>query len=169
LWISGADTMAIRPPRFQRRFTPSGAAVILCMSSENRARRWKMIDGDTALAKRNKLIAKIVAQYDAGAGAEVLPVVSLEDFFDGNWDEHSLAPNMVGYGRPPLRECYDILREIRGRPEVQDVLVAIHESPDADDPEDFEIWPDSDTVYVLTSATRENVAQWAGRLKPDDV
>ena len=126
-------------------------------------------DRKAALVKRNALIAKIMTQYDQGAGGTVLPVVSLDDFFDRNWDEHSLAPNVAAYGRPPLQECYRILREIRDRPDVQDVLVAIHETPYAEDPEDFDIWPDSDTVYVITTATRADVSTWAAALKPDEV
>lgn len=110
-----------------------------------------------------------MAQYDDGAGGEVLPVVRLEDFFESNWDEYSLAPNMAKSGRPALQDCYRILREIRDRPEVQDVFVAIHETPYADEPLDFEIWPDSDTVYVLSSASREQVAIWAAPLKPDNI
>jgi hypothetical protein len=128
-----------------------------------------MVDRASALKKRNNLIAAIMAQYDAGADGQVMPVVPLDDFFDGNWDEHSLAPNMVGYGRPPLQECYRILREIRDRPDVQDVLVAIHETPYADDAEDVDIWPDSDTVYIVTTCSREEVARWAAPLKPDDI
>lgn len=122
-----------------------------------------------ALKHRDALIEKIMQQYDEGAGGPVLPVVAIEDFFEFNWDEYSLAPNMVDSGRPALSECYRVLREIKARPQVQDVLVAIHETPEADDPEDSEIWPDSDTIYVLTSASREEVASWASPLRPDDI
>lgn len=89
--------------------------------------------------------------------------------FEQSWDEHSLAPNVVGYGRPPLEECYRLLRDIRSRGDVQDVLVAIHESPYAEDEEDFDIWPDSDTVYVLTSASEEEVAEWSAPLKATEI
>jgi len=122
-----------------------------------------------ALKTRNELIAKIMAQYDEGAGGKVLPVVSLEDFFVSNWDEMSLAPNKANYGRPPLSDCHRLLREIRSRLEVQDVLVAIHESPEADETLDEDIWPDSDTIYVLSSASKEDIAAWASHLQPDDI
>ncbi|TWT98288.1 hypothetical protein [Stieleria varia] len=122
-----------------------------------------------ALEHRNSVIAKIMAQYDADSDTAVLPVVSIEDFFEHNWDESSLAPNIAGSGRPPLAECYRILREIRERPTVQDVLIAIHESPYADEPEDEDIWPDSDTIYVLTSATDDEVAEWASPLMPTEI
>ena len=122
-----------------------------------------------ALRRRNALIDKIMKQYDDDAGGPVLPVVKLEDFFESNWDEHSLAPNRVDSGRPPLQECYRILLEIRERPDVQDVLIAIHETPDAGEPLDFDIWPSSDTVYVLSSAPKDQVASWVAPLKPDDI
>ena len=122
-----------------------------------------------ALEHRNSVIAKIMAQYDAEPDTAVLPVVSIEDFFQHNWDEHSLAPNIAKSGRPPLPECYEILRAIKQRPDVQDVLVAIHECPFADEPEDADIWPDSDTVYILTCATDEEVAKWSARLMPTEI
>jgi hypothetical protein len=122
-----------------------------------------------ALAERNRLIEKIVSQYEAGADGTMMPIVSLEDFFEGNWDERSLAPNKVGYDRPPLAECYRILRGLRNHPAVQDVLVAIHETPVANDPEDFDIWPDSDTVYVLASCEKEVIAKESEALKIDDI
>jgi hypothetical protein len=122
-----------------------------------------------ALQHRNTVIAKIMAQYDLDSDSAVLPVVSIEDFFEHNWDENSLAPNIAGDGRPPLSECYRILREIKQRPNVQDVLVAIHECPFADEPEDEDIWPDSDTVYIITSATDEEVAEWAAPLMPTEI
>jgi hypothetical protein len=125
--------------------------------------------GQRNLQKRNSLIAKIVPQYDANDNAEVMPVVGVAEFFDGNADEYSIAPNIVGSGHPGLAEFQRVLSEIRDKPSVQDVLIAIHETPEADDPEDFDIWPDSDTVYVITSASPEELEQWAQPLKFSEV
>ncbi|MEM6432671.1 MAG: hypothetical protein AAF773_02260 [Cyanobacteria bacterium P01_D01_bin.115] len=122
-----------------------------------------------ALDHRNSVIAKIMVQYDAESDPAILPVVSIEDFFEYNWDEHSLAPNIADAGRPTIAECYRILREIKQRSSVQDVLVAIHECPEADEPEDSDIWPDSDTIYVITSASDDEVAKWTSQLKPTEI
>lgn len=122
-----------------------------------------------ALSARNRLIAKIMKQYSEGAGGDILPVVSLEDFFESNLDENSLAPNQANDGRPPLNDCYRTLREIRSRVDVQDVLVAIHESPEAEEPLDEDIWPSSVTVYVLSSASKDEVATWSLPLVPTEV
>lgn len=127
-----------------------------------------MIDRQKSLEKRNRLIAKIMPQYDMVEDFAVLPVVSLDDFFDGNWDEGSFATNMVGYGLPSLEECYQILAEIRDRSDVQDVLIAIIDCPEADEPDDFEMWSVSDTVYVLASFTEDEFVQMTKRLVPDD-
>ncbi|UBF28124.1 hypothetical protein K9N68_09685 [Kovacikia minuta CCNUW1] len=127
-----------------------------------------MNDRQVALEKRNRLIAKIMPQYDMVSDFAVLPVVPLDDFFDGNWDEWSFANRRAGHDIPPLQECYQILAKIRDRPDVQDVLIAIHESPEADEPLDDEIWPDSDTVYVLASFTEDEFVQMTKQLVPDD-
>jgi hypothetical protein len=121
------------------------------------------------MGKREDLVAKIMAQYDADDRPEVLPVVGVNEFFDGNDDQYSIAPNIVGSGHPGLAEFHRILCDIRSKPNVQDVLIAIHESPYTDDPEDADIWPDSDTVYVLTSATPEQLAGWASALHCNEV
>lgn len=121
------------------------------------------------MGKREDLIAKIMAQYDADERPEVLPVVGLGEFFDGNEDQYSIAPNTVNHGHPGSSEFRRILSEIRSKPNVQDVLIAIHECPYADDPEDADIWPDSDTVYVLTSATPEELAEWAADLNCNEI
>ncbi len=115
------------------------------------------------LELRNRLIAEIMKQYDQG---ERKPIVSLESFFNGNWHEMSLAPNQVGYGRASFQKCREVLVEIQKRSEVQTVLVTINECPEANEPLDYDIWPSADEVYVLTSATREELTKWAAPLAP---
>ena len=120
------------------------------------------------LVKRNKLIDKIMSLNDQAPGSYVMAVVGLDEYFDGNWDESSLAPNMMEGGRPNLQECYRILSRIRDRADVQDVLVAIQETPYPDDTDDFDMWPVSDTVYILTSCTLKQVKQWTKALLADE-
>ena len=40
---------------------------------------------------------------------EHLPLLTLDEFFDGNPEEDSIAPNQWGYGRPSLAEMRDML------------------------------------------------------------
>jgi hypothetical protein len=110
------------------------------------------------VTEREQLVAKIAAQGVPPGEA----VVSLDDFFVGNDDRGSIGCNL-GDQQPAISTFYDTLRAIRSKPEVQDVLVRIYEydSPDA--------WPYTDTVYIITSATLEDVQRWVAPLKPDEV
>lgn len=110
------------------------------------------------MTNRERLLAKITAQ-NAPPG-EI--VVSLEDFFAGNNDPGSIGCNL-GKNQPAISTFYQVLREIRAKPQVQDVLVRICEF---DDPTS---WPFTDTVYVLSSAPLDPVRLWMAPLKPDEV
>lgn len=112
------------------------------------------------MSDRDRLIAKIVAQNAEGEVHET--VVSLEDFFTGNDDRGSIGCNL-GEQQPAIGEFYRKLREIRSRPNVQDVLVRIYEY---DDPTS---WPFTDTVYIISSAPLREVKDWVAPLLPDEV
>lgn len=114
------------------------------------------------MTPREKLIAKIRAQPPAGYD-KPFPVVSLEDFFTGNDDLGSIGCNLDKH--PGLPKFYSVLRAIRERPEVQTVLVTIYEV----DENDKSRWPFSERVYVFTSATPEQLREWATEVQPDEV
>ncbi len=112
------------------------------------------------MTDREMLIAKIEGQSPPGESREI--VVSLEDFFTGNSNRGSIGCNL-GDKQPAISEFYRVLREIRSRPNVQDVLVRIY---DYDDPTS---WPYTDTVYIISSATPKEIEKWVSPLLPDEV
>ncbi len=57
----------------------------------------------------------------------VYPMLTLDEFFDGNEQEESLAPNQWGFGRPPLAEIGRRLRELERDDAVAWVRVQLHE------------------------------------------
>jgi hypothetical protein len=107
----------------------------------------------------DQLLAEIDRQggYADGGGAE--PVVGLELFFDGNDDLGSIGCNLAAH--PGTDRFFAVLRDIRDRPEVSDVLVGISEVMGEDE------WPFSDHVYVITTASAARVAEWAAELEPE--
>ena len=115
------------------------------------------------MGKRDKLIHNLRSQELSGR-KRALPVVSLENFFEGNDDYGSIGCNLSADEHPGPQGFYEILRAIRQREDVQDVLVEIHEWE-----EDEEAWPFSERIYILTTATPNDVAQWVACLHPDDV
>ncbi len=88
-------------------------------------------------------------------------VVSIEDFFDGNADEGAIGCNMIPH--PGLDHFRRVLTSIRDRPDVQDMLIEIVAIDD--DPS----WPFSDTVWVISSASEQEVEEWMEPLHPDEV
>jgi hypothetical protein len=92
------------------------------------------------------------------------PVVSMEEFFQGNPDESSIGCNL-GDAHPGVATFYEVLKTVRSRHDVSGVMVEITDLnenvPDA--------WPFSDRVYIITSASEDEVDSWVRRLCPDEV
>jgi hypothetical protein len=74
------------------------------------------------------------------------PIVTLEEFFEGNEDFGSIGYNFYP-DQPAPPEFYELFQRIRERPDVANVLVEVsmQEMPDE--------WPSTDTVWILTSKT----------------
>jgi hypothetical protein len=88
------------------------------------------------------------------------PLVTVEEFFDGNTEAGSIGCNLES--TPTPAQFYELFRAIGLRPEVKDIRVQITAF---DVPE----WPFSDTVYILTSASPDEVASWFPKeLAPDE-
>ena len=150
------------------------------------------------MTQRDQLIARIMCQQEAVSGP-TKPVVTLEEFFDGNEDYASIgcnlnepyavpAPDAGGWlkrirGRlsrtlkpepqiptptaphPGPQGFYQVLRAVRERPDVQDVLVEIDDLDRADSTG----WPFSEVVYILTEGSIQDVEGWAAVLFPDKI
>lgn len=88
------------------------------------------------------------------------PLLTIDEFFEGNVEVGSIGCNLE---EPPAPEVfYTLFRSIAQRQDVYDIRVQITAF---DVPE----WPFSDTVYIMTTATPEEVATWfPEHLKPDE-
>ena len=88
------------------------------------------------------------------------PLLTLEEFFDGNDVAGSIGCNLSPMPEPA--EMYAVFQRIASRPDVADVRVQVSMF---DDPE----WPFSDTVWVITSAPPQEVASWfTEAMRPDE-
>jgi hypothetical protein len=88
------------------------------------------------------------------------PLLSVGEFFDGNIEVGSIGCNLDG--APTPAEFHSVFRSIAQHPDVRDIRVQITAF---DVPE----WPFSDTIYIMTSATPEEVATWFPQhLRPDE-
>jgi len=94
--------------------------------------------------------------------AKTAPIVTLENFFEGNTDEGSIGCNLIKH--PGIATFYEVLLDIRNMENVQDVFLEIMELED-----DVEYWAFSERVYVLTNAEKSTVEQWVNVLEPSAV
>ena len=112
------------------------------------------------LDNRSQLLAQIgdINDFDRPR-----PLVTLEEFFEGNDDYSSIGYNFYP-DQPSPRDFYALFRGIRSKPTVAAVLVQVQ---DLEDPEG---WPSTDTIWVITTSTSDDVTSWLGeRFRPDDV
>lgn len=89
------------------------------------------------------------------------PLLTLEEFFEGNDVTGSIGCNLDSAPSPD--QFYSLLKTIKGKKGVGNVLVQVTAF---DDPS----WPFSDTVWVVTSCSEEEVRSWfPDDLAPDEV
>ena len=114
------------------------------------------------IGKRNELIEKI-KKIGLPDNTEKTPVVSLEEFFDGNDDLGSIGCNLIDH--PGIKHFFDLLTKIRSRPDVADVLVGIYEVEE----EDTTMWPFSEQVFIISNASKNDISDWVKSLEVDDI
>src|SRR5437762_2818753 len=112
------------------------------------------------MTPRERIADRVNRQGDVNDPATPRPLLTLAEFFVGNHVAGSIGCNLNP--TPTPAEFHDLLAGIAARPDVADVRVQVTYF---DDPE----WPFSDTVWVITSATPEEVAGWFDEsVRPDD-
>ncbi len=111
------------------------------------------------LEMRNRLLARI---GDINDFSRPRPLVTLEEFFEGNNDPGSIGYNLPDPPQP--QEFYKLLLELRGRPGVVDIRIEVK---DLEDPEG---WPSSNTIWFITNVPRQEVRSWfPARLAPSEL
>jgi len=85
------------------------------------------------------------------AAGEKRPLLTLTEFFEGNTEEDSIAPNQWGYGRPPLAEIHRRLVELEACSDVAWVRVQLH-----DDTFDGDI-VSAESIAICTTATTDEI------------
>ena len=117
---------------------------------------------ETSEESRQRLLQRVSVHGDINDPMTPRPLVALEEFFEGNADYGSIGYNFDP--QPAPSEFYAAFLEIRSRPDVADVRVQVN---DQIEPED---WPSTDTIWIITSATPDEVQSWLeDRFKADDV
>ncbi|MFT6747354.1 MAG: hypothetical protein ACJAZ2_001705 [Glaciecola sp.] len=115
---------------------------------------------------RDNLISKI----DTASHRKVpgyTSVVTLDAFFQGNFDDASFAPN-IDNNHTGIQEIYKRLQEIRAKNEVSDIFVEITDVMFENEKSLGDKWPFSWTIYIVTSADDSTVLNWTKSLEPEN-
>ncbi len=112
---------------------------------------------------RQRLLVRVNRNGDINDPSVPRPLVTLEEFFEGNDDYGSIGYNFYP-DQPAPSKFYRLFKSIRDKPEVTDVRVEVK---DLEDPEG---WPATDTVWIITRASTNDVKAWLGqRFRADDI
>lgn len=118
------------------------------------------------IAKKNQLFQRYDLLHFAEKNEPVL--LTLDEFFDGNNDEASIAPNFTE--KPPIGEYYKSLKALADDPrnkaafaEIKDINIY----PDGHLREDE--WFYTDVIYFIGDLTPEEIVAATAHLMPDEV
>jgi len=99
----------------------------------------------------DRITERVTRLGDPGLPGTPVPLLTVDEFFEGNSVVGSIGCNLEG--EPSPETFYSLFQTIAQRPDVKDIRVQITAF---DDP----AWPFTDTVYVMTTASPEEVANW---------
>jgi len=112
----------------------------------------------------------LVKKYDLmNFGKSQQPtLMTIDEFFDGNNDEGSIAPNLDK--KPKVSEYYETLKKLGKSPKVVAAFVKINDVMLYEDGKlnDNE-WFYSDMIYFVGDITKEEVKEATRTLDPDEV
>ncbi len=105
-----------------------------CFYLEERKNCATALAGHRAAILFNRDLRRIVTMIELNTfkkllkeNEECLPLLTLDEFFNGNTEEDSIAPNQWEFGRPTLSEIWDMLQKIELMPNIAWVRVALHD------------------------------------------
>jgi hypothetical protein len=112
----------------------------------------------------------LVRKYDLMNFADLKqPVLmSLDEFFDGNNDEASIAPNLIA--KPKVATYYKVLKKLEESPRVSGIFVKISDINIYDDGKlNDKEWFYADMICIVGDITKEEVKEATITLLPDAV
>jgi len=99
-----------------------------------------------------RITKRVNRDGDVNASDTPRPELTLEEFFEGNQADGCICCNLSPMPSPA--DVHALLERIRARDDVADVRIEITMFDDPD------FWPFSDTVWIVTSASPDDVHSW---------
>ncbi len=108
-----------------------------------------------------RITERVMRLGDPNDSGTPRPLLTVEEFFEGNTVDGSIGCNLEA--APSPMQFHALFQAIAQRPEVKDIRICITFFDDPD-------WPFTDTVYIMTLASEDEVRSWfPEELAPDSV
>ena len=85
---------------------------------------------------------------------EKLPLLTLDEFFEDNEAEDSIAPNEIDEGRPTLAEMYNYFNDLESMDGIDWIRVELHDDTYLDDEEEI-LELAGESILIATSLSEE--------------
>ena len=86
------------------------------------------------------------------------PLLTLDEFFDGNDDEYSIAPNQADEGRPQLSEIYERFKALENDENIAWIRVFLHDDTEITENDDGEeLMLCGDSILICTCLKDEEI------------
>ena len=86
------------------------------------------------------------------------PLLSLDEFFEGNEDEYSIAPNQADEGRPGITEIYEKFNSIEEHEHIAWIRVFLHDDTEVDE-DDEELVLYGDSIIICSDLSADEIEQ----------
>lgn len=87
---------------------------------------------------------------------EKLPLLTLDEFFEDNEAEDSIAPNEIDEGRPTLAEMYNYFNDLESMDGIDWIRVELHDDTYLDDEEEI-LELAGESILIATSLSEEEI------------
>lgn len=95
-----------------------------------------------------------------GEDEERLLMLTLDEFFNGNTDEFSIAPNQADEGRPALAEIWEMLKKVEKMSRVAWIRIALHDDTEIENKDGVEtLYLSGDSIAICTDIEAEEVEE----------
>ena len=125
----------------------------MCYQQAQLKHKNRILPTPEQMTLRNKLVKSLNKQRGPN-------LVTLDQYFTGNWENGTFAPNDWGLGLPQLDIVYKRLKELEAKNDINHILVVISdydmEMRSALDENDCG-WPIAEQILIVTSLPRDNV------------
>lgn len=115
--------------------------------------------------KRNILVKKYDLLNFPNNNQPIL--LTIDEFFDGNNDEASIAPNLSK--KPNILEYFATLKKLNDNPKTVTAFVEIKDVMLYDGKLDDNEWFYTDIIYIIGDLTKEEITEATKHLIPDEV